>query len=73
MVYLLQVVIQPYIKKFLQSGEENAHLWTLTWKAGPTWKNPLMGWTASCDPMSQVVVSAISHLLGVITIRKLYS
>jgi NADH dehydrogenase (ubiquinone) Fe-S protein 4 len=44
------------MKKSLQNGEKYAHQWQLTWKNGERWTNPLMGWTSSADPMSQVKV-----------------
>lgn len=28
--------------------------WTITFESSPQWRNPLMGWAASADPMASV-------------------
>ena len=43
--------------KSVQSGQAYAHQWQITWKNEERWKNPLMGWGSSADPMAQVKVS----------------
>ena len=48
------VVIAPRMNKTLQSGGATNHLWQITWKNQERWSNPLMGWTSTADPMSNV-------------------
>lgn len=48
------VIIAPRINKTLQSGGSVNHLWQITWKNEERWSNPLMGWTSTADPMSNV-------------------
>ncbi len=52
------VLIAPRPLKTLQSGRKYAHQWQITWKAQQKWKNPLMGWISSADPMSNVKACA---------------
>lgn len=51
------VIIAPRQFKSVQSGQAFAHQWQITWKNADRWKNPLMGWVSSADPMAQVKVS----------------
>ena len=48
------VVIAPRELKTMQSGDGNAYQWVITWKNRQRWSNPLMGWTSTADPMSNV-------------------
>jgi NADH dehydrogenase (ubiquinone) Fe-S protein 4 len=48
------VIISQRMNKTLSSGSAYAHQWQLTWKNQKRWSNPLMGWTSSSDPMSNV-------------------
>lgn len=48
------VVIAPRINKTLQSGGAVNHLWQISWKNQERWSNPLMGWTSTADPMSNL-------------------
>lgn len=48
------VVIAPRLDKTMQSGQGHVHQWQITWKQRARWTNPLMGWTSSADPMSNV-------------------
>lgn len=50
------VVIGQRINKTLQSGDCFAHQWQITWKNKNRWSNPLMGWTSTADPMSNMKV-----------------
>lgn len=50
-----RVDIAPYPGKTLQSGDRFAHVWQIKWKRDEErWSNPLMGWTSTADPMSNV-------------------
>jgi len=48
------VVIGQRINKSLQSGTKFVNQWQITWKNQERWSNPLMGWTSTADPMSNV-------------------
>jgi hypothetical protein len=48
------VMIAPRFDKTMQSGQGHIHQWQITWKNRERWSNPLMGWTSSADPMSNV-------------------
>lgn len=48
------VVIAPRELKTMQSGDANAYQWSITWKNRTRWTNPLMGWTSTADPMSNM-------------------
>ena len=48
------VIIAPRMHKTVQSAERISHLWQITWDNQERWQNPLMGWTSSADPMSNV-------------------
>ena len=48
------VVIAPRMNKTLQSGGATSHLWQISWKNEERWSNPLMGWTSTADPMSNL-------------------
>jgi len=48
------VLIAPRPHRSSQTGFKYFHQWEITWKTKALWKNPLMGWTSSADPMSNV-------------------
>jgi len=48
------VIITQRILKTLQSGTKFTDQWQLYWKSMPRWTNPLMGWTSSADPLSNL-------------------
>lgn len=48
------VVIGQRMNKTLQSGTAFAHQWQIKWKNQEKWKNPLMGWTSTADPMASL-------------------
>ncbi len=51
------VIITQRMLKTLQSGTKFTDQWQIYWKSQPRWSNPLMGWTSTADPMSNVKVS----------------
>lgn len=51
------VEIAPYPSKTLQSGDRFNNVWQIKWRREEErWSNPLMGWTSTADPMSNVVL-----------------
>jgi NADH dehydrogenase (ubiquinone) Fe-S protein 4 len=60
------VVITQRMNKTLQSGQKFVHQWQIYWKNTERWSNPLMGWTSSADPMSNVKV--VINLFGIQTL-----
>ena len=40
----------------MQSGSFNTRLWRLEFNTQDRWENPLMGWTSTADPLSNMVV-----------------
>ncbi|KAL0105965.1 hypothetical protein PUN28_015997 [Cardiocondyla obscurior] len=59
-------IYQP-AKNAMQSGTNNIHFWQIDFDTRERWENPLMGWTSSGDPMSNIKVDfatkeeAITH------------
>lgn len=59
-------IYQP-AKSAMQSGTNNIHFWQMDFDTRERWENPLMGWTSSGDPMSNIKVDfatkeeAIAH------------
>jgi len=59
-------IYQP-AKSAMQSGTNNIHFWQMDFETRERWENPLMGWTSSGDPMSNIKVDfatkeeAIAH------------
>uniref|UniRef100_T1JLK4 NADH dehydrogenase [ubiquinone] iron-sulfur protein 4, mitochondrial n=1 Tax=Strigamia maritima TaxID=126957 RepID=T1JLK4_STRMM len=41
----------------MQSGTENTKLWCMEFETRERWENPLMGWSSSGDPLSNIQVS----------------
>mmetsp|Transcript_15250 Transcript_15250/g.21016 ORF Transcript_15250/g.21016 Transcript_15250/m.21016 type:complete len:256 (-) Transcript_15250:45-812(-) len=48
------VYIRQKQQNAMTSGMENTKTWVLGWKQGTRWSNPLMGWTSTDDPMSNL-------------------
>ncbi|XP_055627428.1 NADH dehydrogenase [ubiquinone] iron-sulfur protein 4, mitochondrial [Toxorhynchites rutilus septentrionalis] len=54
-------------KNAMQSGTDNTHHWSIEFDNRERWENPLMGWSSSGDPLSNMRVEfgsadeAISH------------
>jgi NADH dehydrogenase (ubiquinone) Fe-S protein 4 len=44
--------------KTVQSGFAQAKQWQITWKNSERWSNPVMGWTSTADPLSNLKVNA---------------
>lgn len=61
------VIIAPRVLKTLQSGTAGKEQWQIYWPNSIRWTNPLMGWTSTSDPMSNVVVSVRSLLIDLTT------
>jgi len=41
-------------KNSMQSGTNNTHKWKMEFETRERWENPLMGWTSSGDPLSNL-------------------
>uniref|UniRef100_A0A7R9J8M6 NADH dehydrogenase [ubiquinone] iron-sulfur protein 4, mitochondrial n=1 Tax=Timema californicum TaxID=61474 RepID=A0A7R9J8M6_TIMCA len=41
-------------KNAMQSGTDNTHHWEMEFETRERWENPLMGWTSSGDPLSNL-------------------
>ncbi|XP_065912330.1 NADH dehydrogenase [ubiquinone] iron-sulfur protein 4, mitochondrial-like [Dysidea avara] len=41
----------------MQSGTNNTHNWKLEFENDERWENPLIGWTSTADPLSNMTVS----------------
>eukprot|EP01040_Poterioochromonas_malhamensis_P000516 gene516-550_t len=54
------VIIAPRVLKTLQSGTAGKEQWQIYWPNSIRWTNPLMGWTSTSDPMSNVVLNFTS-------------
>lgn len=48
-------------KSAMQSGTNNVHFWQIDFDTRERWENPLMGWTSTGDPMSNVKVEFTSE------------
>lgn len=44
----------------MQSGTANTHKWALEFEHQERWENPLMGWTSSGDPLSNLRITFAS-------------
>ncbi|XP_032676705.1 NADH dehydrogenase [ubiquinone] iron-sulfur protein 4, mitochondrial [Odontomachus brunneus] len=53
-------IYQP-AKSAMQSGTNNIHFWQIDFETRERWENPLMGWTSSGDPMSNINVDFTSQ------------
>ncbi|MCL4137535.1 UNVERIFIED_CONTAM: hypothetical protein GTU68_013284 [Idotea baltica] len=43
-------------KNSMQSGTNNMHIWTISFDTRDRWENPLMGWSSTADPHSNLEV-----------------
>ncbi|XP_053981153.1 NADH dehydrogenase [ubiquinone] iron-sulfur protein 4, mitochondrial [Hylaeus volcanicus] len=48
-------------KSAMQSGTNNIHFWQIDFDTRERWENPLMGWTSTGDPMSNIKVEFASE------------
>ncbi|KAF5282507.1 hypothetical protein FQA39_LY04914 [Lamprigera yunnana] len=44
-------------KNAMQSGTDNTHHWEMEFETRERWENPLIGWTSSGDPLSNMHVA----------------
>lgn len=44
-------------KNAMQSGTNNLHHWQIEFDARQRWENPLMGWTSTGDPLSNLQIN----------------
>jgi len=51
-----RVCISVPARNAMQSGSNNTHKWKLEFEARERWENPLMGWSSSGDPLSNMQV-----------------
>ncbi|XP_076635776.1 NADH:ubiquinone oxidoreductase subunit 18 [Colletes latitarsis] len=47
-------------KSAMQSGTNNTHFWQIDFDTRERWENPLMGWTSTGDPVSNLKVEFTS-------------
>jgi len=52
-----KVLIKRPTKNPMQSGTANQQKWILRWDTKERWENPLMGWTSTADPLSNMEMS----------------
>merc|ERR1712071_622767 len=45
------------VKNTMQSGTNNTHGWKMEFETRERWENPLMGWSSTGDPLSNVQLS----------------
>jgi len=45
------------VKHAMQSGTNNTHNWKMEFETRERWENPLMGWSSTGDPLSNVQLS----------------
>ncbi|KAG7189116.1 hypothetical protein KM043_008689 [Ampulex compressa] len=55
-IHTRRVRIYQPAKSAMQSGTNNIHFWQIDFDTRERWENPLMGWTSSGDPMSNIKV-----------------
>ncbi|KAK7071076.1 NADH dehydrogenase Fe-S protein subunit 4 ndufs4 [Halocaridina rubra] len=55
-----RVLIKMPTKNSMQSGTNNLHRWRLSFENRERWENPLMGWSSTADPLSNVEVDFAS-------------
>ncbi|XP_050539653.1 NADH dehydrogenase [ubiquinone] iron-sulfur protein 4, mitochondrial [Daktulosphaira vitifoliae] len=48
------VKISKATKNVMQSGTDNTHSWVMEFDNRQRWENPLMGWTSTGDPLSNM-------------------
>ncbi|RZF32955.1 hypothetical protein LSTR_LSTR000825 [Laodelphax striatellus] len=47
-------------KNAMQSGTDNVGIWSMEFETRERWENPLMGWSSSGDPLSNMKLEFIS-------------
>ncbi|CAM9390113.1 unnamed protein product [Sphacelaria rigidula] len=52
-----KVIISQKCKAATTSGDGGLSLWHLTFKHQERWSNPVMGWTSTADPMSNMQIT----------------
>lgn len=55
-IYTRRVRIYQPPKNAMQSGTNNIHHWEMEFDNRQRWENPLMGWTSTGDPLSNMKV-----------------
>lgn len=50
------VRISKTTKNVMQSGTDNTHNWVMEFDNRERWENPLMGWTSTGDPLSNMKI-----------------
>ncbi|XP_025409783.1 NADH dehydrogenase [ubiquinone] iron-sulfur protein 4, mitochondrial [Sipha flava] len=50
------VKISKITKNVMQSGTDNIHNWIMEFDNRQRWENPLMGWTSTGDPLSNMKI-----------------
>jgi NADH dehydrogenase (ubiquinone) Fe-S protein 4 len=50
------VKISKATKNVMQSGTDNTHNWVMEFDNRERWENPLMGWTSTGDPLSNMKI-----------------
>lgn len=66
-----QVRIYQPAKNVMQSGSNNTHFWQIEFDTRERWENPLMGWTSTGDPMSNLKVDFASKEEAIQHCRKM--
>ncbi|KAB0803182.1 hypothetical protein PPYR_00152 [Photinus pyralis] len=51
----VRIFVPP--KNAMQSGTDNIHQWSMQFDTRERWENPLMGWSSTGDPLSNVEVN----------------
>ncbi|EFN89068.1 NADH dehydrogenase [ubiquinone] iron-sulfur protein 4, mitochondrial [Harpegnathos saltator] len=63
-------IYQP-AKSAMQSGTNNINFWQIDFDTRERWENPLMGWTSSGDPMSNIKVDFTSQEEAIVHCKKM--
>lgn len=53
------VKISKATKNVMQSGTDNTHNWVMEFDNRERWENPLMGWTSTGDPLSNMKIEFV--------------
>lgn len=61
-IYTRRVRIYKPAKNAMQSGTNNLNHWEMEFDTRQRWENPLMGWTSTGDPLSNMKV--MWHVIG---------
>ncbi|KAH0953282.1 hypothetical protein HN011_002140 [Eciton burchellii] len=63
-------IYQP-AKSAMQSGTNNVQFWRMEFDTRERWENPLMGWTSSGDPMSNMQVDFMTKEEAIVHCEKM--